>query len=671
MANKLIHASSPYLLQHAQNPVDWFPWGKEALEKAQKENKLLIVSIGYSACHWCHVMEHESFEDESVAALMNEHFVSIKVDREERPDIDQFYMTAVQLMNQQGGWPLNCIALPDGRPVWGGTYFPKAQWTEALTALSDFYHKKPGETREYAANLEQGIRQASLFEPDSEAAPVSHSDLGTIINRFRQILDPVHGGNRGAPKFPLPVNLRFLMQYGVLTKDQPVLDHVDRTLTHMARGGIYDQIGGGFARYTVDKAWKVPHFEKMLYDNAQLLSLYSDAFKYTKNKRYREVVEQTIAFLERELMSPDGIFYSALDADSDGEEGKYYIWKEDELRDLLGEDFNAFADYYNINETGYWENGNYILQVTEESQQVPGKHGWSDSAFQQKLRQWQETLLQARAERTPPGLDNKSLTSWNALMITALCTASEALENPAYLDMAIRTATFFRDKMMDDNGRLYRVYNNGKRSVHGFHDDYALFIEAAIHLYESTFDLSWLQFAESLTHTAHELFFNPAAGMYNLVSDEHLETASNSIDTRDGVIPSSNAVMTLSLQKLGHLLSVDSMIRQAEEMTAHMAKRLTEYPAAFSLWGTIALNRLFPFYEVVVTGTTFRGMAGELKKTYLPNHVMAGSENHEMLDLLKNRVGKETRIFVCENKQCNLPVTTVQEALELLTFQPQ
>ena len=382
--NALVNETSPYLLQHANNPVDWYPWNEETLAKAQKEGKLVIISIGYSACHWCHVMEHESFEDEQVAQVMNERFINIKVDREERPDIDQVYMNAVQLMQQRGGWPLNCIALPDGRPVWGGTYFTKAQWIEQINQVANFYEQRPQEMLDYAQKLAKGIQQSELVSYNKEKPNFSWQDLENTLEPWSKQFDYKEGGTKRAPKFPIPNNYLFLMRYAHLKQDNKLSEYVQLTLDKMAWGGIYDQVGGGFARYSTDKLWKVPHFEKMLYDNAQLVSLYSEAYTCYAKEMYKDIVEQTLAFVERELNHDNGAFYSALDADSEGLEGKFYVWKKEELKSLLGQDYPLFAKYYNINHKGYWEEGNYILVKDQNDGDFCKKENLELDGFQQK-----------------------------------------------------------------------------------------------------------------------------------------------------------------------------------------------------------------------------------------------------------------------------------------------
>ena len=420
--NDLINETSPYLLQHAHNPVNWKAWNPETLELAKKENKLIIVSIGYSSCHWCHVMEHESFEDEEVAAIMNEHFISIKIDREERPDIDQVYMNAVQLLTGRGGWPLNCITLPDGRPIWGGTYFPKENWKSALNQISKVYAETPEKAIEYAEKLTEGVKKSDLVTINTKEAKFTLNDLQLAVSNWKQRIDFDLGGNKSAPKFPMPNNYQFLLRYAIQSGDQEILNFVNTSLTKMAQGGIYDQIGGGFARYSTDVKWHVPHFEKMLYDNGQLVSLYAEAYQATKNNLYKKTVFQTLEFIERELMDEEGVFYSSLDADSttktgELEEGAFYVWTEADLKSILDTDYELFSAYYNINNYGYWEHDNYVLIKNETDEAFAKNHSISINALDKKVTSWQKLLLKERAKKDQPRLDDKSLTSWNALML--------------------------------------------------------------------------------------------------------------------------------------------------------------------------------------------------------------------------------------------------------------
>ncbi len=661
--NHLINETSPYLLQHAHNPVNWYPWGEEALEKAKTEKKLIIVSIGYSSCHWCHVMEHESFEDSAVARLMNEHFICIKVDREERPDIDHIYMTAVHLLNQQGGWPLNCIALPDGRPIWGGTYFPKASWMDALSQVNDYYLKNPAEAERYAAKLAEGIAQNSIFQTAENSSLLTKEELSASMEKWAKQFDLTHGGHQGAPKFPMPVNLEFLLQYGKLQKDQAILDYVKTTLTMMARGGIYDQAGGGFARYSVDPVWKVPHFEKMLYDNAQLIGLYAMAFQVYGDENFRQVVNQSVDFLKREMINRDGSFYSALDADSEGVEGKFYVWKRKELEELFPGDMDLLSEYYNINETGLWEEGNYILYRTVDPDTFAGERGLDPEAFRERINQWNQVLLKARSERIRPGLDDKSLTSWNALAISGLVKAYRATGQKDHLEMAVRCATSIRDFMWSNEKVLYRNYKNGRVTIPGFHIDYALTIEACLDLYESTMDGGWLEMARELTEVTLEKFHDPASGMFRYNAEDTEVLITHHLEIQDNVIPSSNSVMAHALFRMGHLLTKKAYREIATGMVEQMSERIRQYPNGFAGWGRLVLTQQHPFYEIAVVGPDAASTLSQIQSEYLPQALVTATTKESDLPLFRERYIKDkTHIFVCRDNVCQLPVENLQDA---------
>ena len=660
--NALVNETSPYLLQHAHNPVNWYPWGKEALEKARVEKKLIIISIGYSSCHWCHVMEHESFEDSAVARLMNDHFVCIKVDREERPDIDHIYMTAVHLLNQQGGWPLNCIALPDGRPIWGGTYFPREQWMEALQQVHAYYLENPEKTEKYAADLAAGITQSSIFLSTDIPDPSKEVDIRKVVKKWSAQFDHEHGGNRGAPKFPMPVNLEFLLHYAHRLGDQEVLQYVETTLIKMARGGIYDQVGGGFARYSVDQVWKVPHFEKMLYDNAQLVGLYAQAYQVFGNPTFRNVVDQSIGFLKREMINEKGLFYSALDADSEGEEGKYYVWVREELEELLQGDLDLFSEYYNINPTGLWEHGRYILYRTSDPDSFAMERGLDPGAFRDRILQWNRTLLEARKKRTRPGLDDKSLTSWNAMTISGLVKAYRATGRPEILEMATGCAIAIRDQLWRD-GVLYRNYKNGRSTIPGFHIDYALTVEACLDLYESGLEQEWLKMAEDLTRVTLERFHDPVTGMFRFNAADSEVLITHHMEIQDNVIPSSNSVMAHALFKLGHLLTKKEYVELSASMLEQMTARIEQYPGGFAGWGRLLLKHRHPFYEIAVVGPDAANILSQLQQEYLPQGVMAGTTTESDLPLFKGRFQKDkTRIFVCQGNVCQLPVEDPDDA---------
>jgi uncharacterized protein YyaL (SSP411 family) len=475
--NNLINETSPYLLQHAHNPVNWYAWDDEALNKAVEENKLIIVSIGYSACHWCHVMEKESFEDTTVARIMNESYICIKVDREERPDVDQVYMDAAYLINRRGGWPLNVITMPDGRPVFAGTYFPKEDWLKILEYFSDTFTKNPKLFDQEATKITNFLRQQRIPGYSDVEPKFTVDDLKTAFNIGVKEIDFDNGGTNGAPKFPMPNIYEFFLSYYYHTKDAKALEAVEAVLDNIGNGGIYDQIGGGFARYSTDDIWKVPHFEKMLYDNGQLVSLYSNAYKLTGNKNYKRIVYQTLDFIEREMMDESGGFYSAYDADSEGEEGKYYVWKKKEILNLLGEDGGLISDYYTITENGNWEHEKNILFLTDDVNALLRKYDIERKTFDEKLDQANQTLLNEREKRIKPGLDDKILTSWNALMLRGYCDAYNAFSEKKFLDLAITNANFISGTMMNNDGQLYRNFKNGKRTINAFLGDYALTIE--------------------------------------------------------------------------------------------------------------------------------------------------------------------------------------------------
>ena len=570
--NHLINESSPYLLQHAHNPVDWYPWGEEALEKAKEENKLIIVSIGYSACHWCHVMEHESFEDEEVAEFMNEHFVSIKVDREERPDIDQVYMNAVQLINGRGGWPLNCVALPDGRVIYGDSYFPKESWLDVLGQVVTFVKEKPDEAERIATQITNGIKSSSNIVANTDIVEYSKEDLDESFKNWKNSIDFIEGGSKGAPKFPLPVQYQYLLQYNYISSNVESLKAVNITLSKMADGGIYDQVGGGFARYSVDKFWKVPHFEKMLYDNAQLVSLYSVAYQQSKISKYRHVVVETLEFIGREMTSPDGGFYSALDADSEGEEGKFYVWTKKEIDQLLGARSEIFCDYYNVSDYGNWEQGNNILLIKELPNAIANKFNISEDKLSEIIKDSKQILLQAREGRVRPGLDDKILTSWNALMLKGYIDAYRVFNDDKYLEQALQSANFINDKMKQTDNRLLRNYKGGKSSINAFLDDYAFTIDAFIALYQVTFDERWLNDANYLLKYTLKHFFDKKSGMFYYTSDLDPDLIARKIEINDNVIPASNSQMAKNLYVLGHYFYDYEYIIKAKVMLNNVKK---------------------------------------------------------------------------------------------------
>ena len=671
MSNNLINETSPYLLQHAYNPVDWNPWNKQNLEKAKKENKLVVISIGYSSCHWCHVMEKESFEDSLVASIMNEKYISIKVDREERPDVDQVYMNAVQLMTGSGGWPLNVITLPDGRPIWGGTYFSKDQWISALTQISDLYNKEPERFINYATTLEKGIKSLDIIttNDNQELASIDlDKHIGSLVNK----IDKKNGGFSGAPKFMMPNNIHFLLRSAYQNNDKETLKLVNLTLEKMAYGGVYDQIGGGFSRYSTDEKWHIPHFEKMLYDNAQLISLYSDAYLITNDELYKNVVYETINFVLKELTNSNGGFYSSIDADSkslDGKEneGAYYVWKEDELKKLLKNEFIVFSDYYNINKYGYWEDDNYVLIKNKSDAAFAKVHNLSKEELSKKIDAWKKILIKARDKRSMPNIDDKILTSWNGLMINAFIDAYRVFKDKDFLDVASSSAEFIIKNMKKTDGGLYHSHKDGKSKINGYLEDYAASIQAFLNLYENTLDEKWLNTSNDLMKYTYKNFFNAETNMFYFTSKLDDKLISRTVEFRDNVIPSSNSIMANNLFKLSHYFDNKKYLNSSQQMVNNIKDQIELYPGGFSNWMNLILNINKNFYEIAVVGNKAIEKIKELNENYLPNKIIIGSLESNPLPLLKNRfVEGETYIYVCVNKACKMPVKTVKEALKLI-----
>lgn len=671
MSNNLIKETSPYLLQHAYNPVNWNPWNKKYLEQAQKENKLVVISIGYSSCHWCHVMEKESFEDSLVASIMNKKYISIKVDREERPDVDQVYMNAVQLMTGSGGWPLNVVTLPDGRPIWGGTYFPKDQWINALTQISELYDKEPERFINYANTLEKGIKSLDIIKTNDEKELTSielDKHIGSLVNK----IDAKNGGFSGAPKFMMPNNIHFLLRSAYQNNDSATLKLVNLTLTKMAYGGIYDQIGGGFSRYSTDEKWHIPHFEKMLYDNAQLISLYSDAYLISNNELYKNVVYETINFVLRELRNSNGGFYSSIDADSkslkgEEKEGAYYVWKEDELKKLLKDEFIVFSEYYNINNYGYWENNNYVLIKNKSDIAFAKAHKISKEELSKKINTWKKILINARGKRSRPNIDDKILTSWNGLMINAFIDAYRVFKDDNFLDMANSSAEFIVKNMKKSDGGLYHSHKDGKSKINGYLEDYGSTIKAFLNLYENTLDEKWLNISNNLMEYTYENFYDFETNMFYFTSKLDDELISRTIEYRDNVIPSSNSIMANNLFKLSLYFDNKKYFNSSQQMINNIRDQIELYPSGFSNWMNLILNINKNFYEIAIVGDNAIKKIKELNENYLPNKIIIGSLKSNPLPLLKNRfVEGETYIYVCVNKACKMPVKTVKEALELM-----
>jgi uncharacterized protein YyaL (SSP411 family) len=670
--NELNAETSPYLLQHANNPVHWKAWNANSLNLAQKENKLIIVSIGYSACHWCHVMEHESFEDEEVASTMNAHFVSIKIDREERPDIDAVYMKAVQIMTGHGGWPMNVVTLPDGRPIWGGTYFRKNDWINSLERLQEIYTQNPQTIFEYADKLHEGLQSISIISKDDSKSDFNFGMLDDLVSKWERSFDLDFGGMARAPKFMMPTNYEFLLRFGYQTKNQSVLDFVDLTLTKMAYGGLFDTIDGGFSRYAVDMKWHVPHFEKMLYDNGQLISLYANAYKLTGNKLYKEIIEKTLNFVEKQWLTAEGSFYSALDADSLNaenrlEEGAFYVWTKAELQSLLKDDFDLFSIVFNVNEFGFWEHGNYVLIQKQSLQEMARHQNIAVETLEQKKKQWEQILYSEREKRNKPRLDDKCLTSWNAIMLKGFVEAYKATGTKHYLNIALQNAEFIITKIWSQEGNLKHSYKDEKATINGFLEDYAHVIQGFISLYEVTFDEKWLQNAKQLADYAFDNFYDSTAQFFSFASHKDEALIAAHFEVEDNVIPASNSVMADALFKLSIYFENTYYEKICRQMVQNIVPTVN-YPSAFSNWLNVMLHFSEQNKELAVCGSKALDYLEQINKCYLPNIIIAGSSTVSKLPFLENRFSeKEALFYLCQNRSCQKPTADFEEIRKGIT----
>ncbi|MBA4276214.1 thioredoxin domain-containing protein [Flavobacterium sp.] len=658
--NLLSEETSPYLLQHANNPVHWKAWNENSLAEAKEKNKLIVISIGYSACHWCHVMEHESFEDQEVAEVMNANFVNIKVDREERPDVDAVYMKAVQIMTRRGGWPLNVVTLPDGRPIWGGTYFRKGEWMQTLGQLQEIYLSTPEKMLDYAEKLHEGIQSIGIIPNENKETNIDQDQITALVKKWEDYFDWDFGGMASAPKFMMPNNYHFLMRFSYQKKDNRLLEFVNLTLTRMAFGGIFDTVDGGFSRYSVDNKWHVPHFEKMLYDNGQLVSLYSDAYKLTGNPLYKEVVEKTLSFVERELLNPEGGFYCALDADSLNaenhlEEGAFYVWKIAELKTIVGDDFELFSQVFNINTFGLWEDGNYVLIQNQGLDEIAKNNNITAATLQKKKIFWEKVLYLKREKRSKPRLDDKCLTSWNAIMLKGYVDAYKALEEPKYLNLALKNANFIIKNLWSGEGNLYHNYKNQKSTINGYLEDYAWVIAAFIGLYEVTLDEKWLRDAKQLTDYSLEHFYDEKTVFFAFTSNLDDALITSHYETEDNVIPASNSVMGKNLFQLG-LYFENSHYEKVAQRMLHTIFPNFSYPSAYSNWLDLALNYSEQNKELAICGETALDYCNKINGLYLPNVVLAGAKKVSNLPFLKDRfVANQTLFYLCQNKTCQAP----------------
>ncbi|WP_442846144.1 thioredoxin domain-containing protein [Leeuwenhoekiella sp. H156] len=641
--NSLIEEESAYLLDHAHNPINWQAWSEAALEHAQEESKLVVISIGYASCHWCQVMAEESFEDEEVAQVMNAHFISIKVDREERPDIDQVYMTALQLIKGQGGWPLNVIALPDGRPLYAGTYHTKSQWIQVLKKLNELYTSQPEKAVAFADNITKGVQQAALIEPEAEPKAFTKSDLQDALAGWKNQWDTEYGGNSGEQKFMLPASLSFLMDYALLSKDTEALEHLERTLDAMASGGVYDHVGGGFFRYATDRKWQIPHFEKMLYDNAQLVGVYAKAYRLFKKEAYKHIAVQTLQFIENELKSESGGFKSSIRADTDEGEGAYYIWTKNQLESTLG----SFKEVEENFELYPFTTENYVL-------------GIQPSANWTQLQNQLAKLNKTRASRPKPLTDDKVISSWNALLVTAYTEAYKAFQDEDYLKEAEQLFTYLA---LADAGELQHLPSAQQNGV--YLEDYTYLTRAALDMYLISGEIAYAEKAGVLFKKAQDIFFEPSTGLFRYCKSKNLITPI--FKTDDDVMPSPNALMTFNAVELSKISGLESYRNTAEAMLKIIKPKALQYPANYSTALRVQLGYVYPYYECVVVGNEAETRTKEIWNTYLPNVLTAFSKTGKDGPLFENRYDpEETYIYVCQETFCKLPVTVVSEALKQL-----
>ena len=692
-SNQLIHETSPYLLQHAHNPVNWYPWGEEALQRAREENKPILVSIGYAACHWCHVMERESFENEETAAIMNEDFINIKIDREERPDLDHIYMDAVQAMTGSGGWPLNVFLTPDRKPFYGGTYFPpkraynRPSWQETLNGVIQAFRERRHEIDAQAENLTSHLLQSNSFgiqrTSENEIFVTEKSD--EVFQNIMKQADREWGGFGRAPKFPQTGSIQYLLRYSYLQKQlelpgsskppllperglggEVALKQALLSLDKMIEGGIYDQVGGGFARYSTDTEWLAPHFEKMLYDNALLLSVLSEAYQLTKKERYREVIEETMDFIQREMLHHNNGFYAAIDADSEGVEGKFYVWQLQEVKELLGRDADIFCAYFDITEKGNWEHTN-ILRVKKSMEQFAAEKGMQAEEVKKLLTRGKHKLLEQREKRIRPLLDDKIILGWNALMNTAASKAFAATGNERYRQLALDNMKFILSVFKTEKG-FHHTWKDGLAKYPAFLDDLAFLAEALLHLQEISGDTAWLAEAKKITDHVQEHFREEDTGFFFYTPMGQNDVIVRKKEVYDSAVPSGNAIMAYNLYRLGILLDRPEWKQQAMEIVVALGNAVVRYPTSFSYWACLLQEMTAGTLEIAVVGEGFGPERDEILQNYLPHRVLMGaSEANPNYPLLAGRnVAGKLAFHLCSNYTCQRPVFSAKELILLI-----
>ncbi|MBO9658297.1 MAG: thioredoxin domain-containing protein [Chitinophagaceae bacterium] len=698
--NHLINETSPYLLQHAHNPVNWYPWGEEALKKAKEEDKPILVSIGYAACHWCHVMERESFEDGSTAQLMNEHFINIKIDREERPDLDHIYMDAVQAMTGSGGWPLNVFLTPDTRPFYGGTYYPpvrafnRASWKEVLMGVANGFYEKRHEIESQANNLTTHLVNANSFgiqDPAQKDSVFTAGNTDQIAENCLKNADTVWGGFGRAPKFPQSFTIRYLLRYYQVKKNQagnqlqeiaePGLQQALLSLDRMIEGGIYDQLGGGFARYSTDAEWLAPHFEKMLYDNALLVDVLAEAYQLTGKQRYAEVIHETIGFIRRELMNPASAFYAALDADSEGEEGKFYVWQKKEIDGLLGDDAGAFCRYYDVSEKGNWHEPGHapapdlsqgghrnILRILSSWEEIATQSGITTGELKELIGRGKNILLKERDLRIRPALDDKIILGWNALMNKACSKAFAATGEEEYRKLAIDNMRFLLSRFADQHGGFFHTWKNDQAKYPAFLDDYAFLADALLHLQEITGDTSWLNEAVKIIEHVSRFFTEEETGYFFYTGKDQTDVIIRKKEVYDGAVASGNAVMASLLHRMGILLDRREWRERSDRMVNSLGQAIVRHPTSFGYWAAQVLERATGTAELAIVGTGRSEIYHQLLRAFTPHAVMMGFDGgNSVYPLLDGKTANgPVEVFVCKDFVCQRPVSTFADAMSLI-----
>ncbi len=678
--NRLINETSPYLLQHAHNPVEWYPWGEEALQKARNEDKPMLVSIGYAACHWCHVMEKESFEDEHIADLMNKYFVNIKIDREERPDLDHIYMDAVQAMTGSGGWPLNVFLTPEAKPFYGGTYFPpvkaynRPSWKEVLLGISQAFQEKRSDINAQAEQMVGHLIQSNNFGISQSPAiniPIeekfNRTQLDLMFENIMKTADKEWGGFGRAPKFPQTFVIQFLLRYHHFTGNEPALEQACLSLDSMISGGIYDHIGGGFARYSTDNEWLAPHFEKMLYDNALLISVLSEAFQLTKNQIYADTIRHTMVFIQRELLSHEGGLFSALDADSEGEEGKFYVWSYEEVQGILGDDADLFCEFYDISRAGNWEHKN-IPRILKPLKTFASEKKIDENVLANKLAIGRQKLLDARSKRIRPLLDDKILLSWNALMNIACSKAYAALQDKEWLDLALRNMKFLLKNFRKGELGWSHSYKNGESKHPAFLDDYSFLIQALLHLQEITGDGSYLLTSDELIGYVNENFSEEEKGYYFFTHRQQKDTIIRKKEMYDGAVPAGNSIMAYNLLHLSILLGKPDWKDRAISMAEGISQVVIRYPASFGIWANMIFELVFGTEEIAIVGKNAENLSREIMPVFIPNKVLQFAQTGaKEFPLLEGKdAGERTSIFLCREYSCKKPVSKATEFFQLI-----